>query len=110
MQQRAMLFEVDMKADDVEFLSEMVLQLDDTIRKLVEEQQVLVHKLGVARTQELKEFWDQELTVDEEAAFRRTLDYWDKILIRTWAHLSRAHESRAKAGKTFMTLHSKNLT
>jgi hypothetical protein len=105
-----MLFEVGMKAEDVEFLSEMVLQLDDTIRKLVIEQQELVHKLGVARTLELKEFWDQELTADEEAAFRRTLDYWDKILIRTWAHLSRAHESRAKVGQTFMTLHSKNLT
>jgi hypothetical protein len=107
MPQRAMLFEVGMKADDVEFLSGMALQLDDSIRKLVLEEQQLTHKLGLARAKELKEFWEQELTAEEDADFRRTLDYWDKILIRTWAHLSRAHQSRAKVGQTFMKLNSK---
>lgn len=96
-----------MKADDVEFLSGMVLQLDTTIKKLVAEEQALVHKLGAARAQDLKEFWNQEFTAEEEADFKRTLDYWDKILIRTWAHLSRAHQSRAQVGQTFMKLNSK---
>ena len=103
----AALFEASMKADDVEFLSGMVLQLDVTIRKLVVEEQELSLKLGAARVQELKEFWDQELTPDEDAEFKRTLDYWEKILIRTWAHLSRAHHSRAQVGQTFMKLNSK---
>ena len=96
-----------MKADDVEFLSGMVFQLDDTIRKLVDEEQKLAHKLGEVRVLELKEFWNKELTAEEEADFKRTLDYWDKILIRTWAHLSRAHQSRAQVGQTFMKLNSK---
>jgi hypothetical protein len=96
-----------MKPDDVEFLSGMVVQLDTTIKKLVVEEQELAHKLGEARVLELKEFWNQELTAEEEADFKRTLDYWDKILIRSWAHLSRAHQSRAIVGQTFMKLNSK---
>ncbi|WP_262964542.1 hypothetical protein [Methylobacter psychrophilus] len=96
-----------MKPDDVDFLGEMVVQLDVTIRRLVREEHELALKLGSFRVQELKEFWNQELTNEEDAEFKRTLDYWEKILIRTWAHLSRAHKSRAQVGQTFMKLNSK---
>lgn len=96
-----------MKIEDIEFLEGMVEQLDETIRKLVTEEHTLNHKLGSVRVQELTEFWNQELTSEEEADFRRTLDYWDKILIQTWAHLRRAHQSRAEVGQTFMKLNSK---
>ncbi|MEI6333463.1 MAG: hypothetical protein WCS87_02790 [Methylococcaceae bacterium] len=96
-----------MKPDDVDFLGEMVVHLDVTIRRLVIEERELIVKLGAARVEELKEFWNQELTGEEEAEFKRTLDYWEKILIRTWASLSRAHKSRAQVGQTFMKLNSK---
>ena len=96
-----------MKTEVVEFHSGMVLQLDDTIRKLVLEEQELVYKLGAARVQELKEFWNQELTIEEETDLKRTLEYWDKILIRTWANSRRAHQSRAQVGQAFMKLNSK---
>ena len=101
------LFEVGMKTEDEEFLAGMVLQLDQTIRKLVIEEQELIRKLGDARVQELKEFWNQELTGEEETDFKRTLDYWDKILIRTWADSKRTHLSRAHVGQTLMKLNSK---
>ncbi|WP_087143658.1 hypothetical protein [Crenothrix polyspora] len=96
-----------MKAEDIEFLAGMVEQLDETIRKLVTEEHELTSKLGDARVQELTEFWNQELSLEEEIDFKSTLDYWDKILIRTWAHLVRAHQSRALVGQTFMKLNSK---
>ena len=96
-----------MKAEDVDFLSGMVAQLDITIRKLVIEEQELIVKLGTARVEELKEFWTQELTSEEDTEFKRTLDYWEKILSRTWAHLSRSRKSRAQVGQTFMKLNSK---
>ncbi len=96
-----------MKTEDVEFLSGMVLQLDETIRKLVIEEHELCHKLGDSRVRELKEFWNQELTLEEETDFKRTLDYWDKILIRTWANSNRSHLSRAQVGQTLMKLNSK---
>lgn len=96
-----------MKPDDVDFLGEMVVQLDVTIRKLVIEEHELILKLGSFRVLELKEFWNQELTGEEDAEFKRTLDYWEKILIHTWAHLSRARKSRAQVGQTFMKLNSK---
>lgn len=95
-----------MKPDDVEFMGDMVLQLDQTIQNLVVEQQMLVDRLGEIRVEELKEFWEQGLSPEEEAEFKRTLDYWDKILIQNWAHLRRAHNSRAEVGKTFMKLNS----
>ncbi|MCX7087746.1 MAG: hypothetical protein NTV00_06785 [Methylococcales bacterium] len=96
-----------MNENDQEFLTGMVQQLDESIRKLVLEEHALCTKLGDARVQELKEFWDQTLPSNEENDFKRSLDYWDKILIRTWAHLRRAHNSRAEVGKTFMKLNSK---
>ncbi|WP_152428869.1 hypothetical protein [Methylomonas sp. MK1] len=95
-----------MKADDVEFLSGMAIQLDETIRKLVREEQEILEKLGHARVQELKEFWNQEFTAEEEADFKRSLDYWDKILIRTWVNSKRAVQTRAQVGQTLMKLNS----
>ncbi len=95
-----------MKADDVEFLAGMAIQLDETIRKLVMEEQNILEKLGPTRVQELKEFWNQEFTDEEEADFKRSLDYWDKILIRTWANSKRAHQTRAQVGQTLMKLNS----
>ena len=96
-----------MNERDQEFLAGMVQQLDETIRKLVLEEQELCQKLGDARVLELKEFWNQELTLEEETDFKRTLDYWDKILIRTWANSRRTHQSRAQVGQTLMKLNSK---
>ncbi|MEI6068424.1 MAG: hypothetical protein WCP96_13855 [Methylococcaceae bacterium] len=96
-----------MRPDDVDFLGEMVVHLDVTIRRLVIEERELMVKLGAARVEELKEFWNQELTSEEDTEFKRTLDYWEKILIRTWAHLSRSRKSRAQVGQTFMKLNSK---
>lgn len=95
-----------MKADDVEFLADMAIQLDVTIRKLVMEEQELLEKLGSVRVQELKEFWNQEFTVEEEMDFKRSMDYWDKILIRTWANSKRARQTRAQVGQTLMKLNS----
>lgn len=95
-----------MKADDLEFLAGMAIQLDETIRKLVMEEQEILEKLGHARVQELKEFWNQEFTAEEEADFKRGLDYWDKILIRIWANAKRAHQTRAQVGQTLMKLNS----
>ena len=96
-----------MNERDQEFLAGMVQQLDETIRKLVIEEHELIHKLGDARVQELKEFWNQELTSEEETEFNRTLDYWEKSLICTWANLRRTHQSRAQVGQTLMKLNSK---
>lgn len=98
---------MSLKAEDEEFLHGMVQQLDETIRKLVIEEHELCQKIGEVRVLEILEFWNQELTTDEEAEFKRTLDYWEKILIRTWAHSKRAHQARADVGKAFMTLNSK---
>lgn len=95
-----------MKADDVEFLADMAIQLDETIRKLVMEEQAMLEKLGDDRVQELKTFWHQEFTAEEAADFNRSLDYWDKILIRTWANSKRAHLTRAQVGQTLMKLNS----
>lgn len=95
-----------MKTDDVEFLAGMANQLDETIRKLVLEEQEILQKLGHARSQELREFWNQEFTTEEEIDFKRTLDYWDKMLMRTWADSKRAHQTRAQVGQTLMKLNS----
>jgi hypothetical protein len=95
------------KPEDEEFLHDMVIQLDETIRKLVIEEREISEKLGAVRVEELKEFWQQALSEEEERFFRITLDYWDRTLIRVWAHSSRAHDTRVRVGHTLMKLNSK---
>lgn len=95
-----------MNADGQEFLHDMVIQLDDTIRKLVAEEIALTKKIGADRATELKEFWKQDLSTEEELEFRRTLDHWDKELLRIWARSKRAHHTRAQVGQTLMKLNT----
>ena len=93
-----------MNEADEQFLYDMVTQLDATIKQLVLEEKAAAEKLGAERVAELKEFWKQELSEDEETAFKATLDYWDKILLRLWARTKRTHHSRAEVGRTLMKL------
>lgn len=95
-----------MKAEDQEFLQGMVTQLDESIRKLVDEERQVADKIGAARVDELREFWKQELAAEDEQFFKLTLDYWDKVLIRIWARSKRLHHTRAEVGQTFMKLNS----
>jgi hypothetical protein len=95
-----------MQQADQEFLHDMVTQLDETIRKLVVEEKEVSGKIGSDRVEELREFWKQELSDEEERFFRITLDYWDKILIRIWARSKRAHHTRAQVGHTFIKMNS----
>ena len=95
-----------MKAEDQEFLQGMVTQLDETLKKLVIEERDVANKIGAGRVEELREFWKQELSEEDEKFFKLTLDYWDKILIRIWARSKRLHHTRAGVGQTFMKLNS----
>ena len=47
-------------------------------------------------------YWLMEISEEESQELKLGFDYWDKILIRTWALLERAHETRAIAGQTVM--------
>jgi len=91
-----------MKKADLDFVHEMVVQLDLSIASLTEEEKRIKEKISEDRIEELKEYWMMEITEEESQELKTTFDYWDKILIRTWAHLRRAHETRKKAGQTVM--------
>ena len=95
-----------MKAEDQEFLHGMVTQLNESIIKLVDEERSVANKIGADRVEELREFWKQELSEEDEKYFKLTLDYWDKMLIRIWARSKRLHHTRAEVGQTFMKLKS----
>jgi len=91
-----------MKKDDLEFVHEMVVQLDQSITRLNQDEQRIKKKLTEDRIEELKEYWLMEISEEESQELKLGFDYWDKILIRTWALLERAHETRAIAGQTVM--------
>ncbi|MCK5889753.1 MAG: hypothetical protein KAG19_07405 [Methylococcales bacterium] len=91
-----------MKKADLDFVHEMVIQLDLSIASLVEEEKRIKEKISEDRIEELEEYWNFEITEKESQELTLTFDYWDKVLIRTWARLRRAHESRVKAGQTVM--------
>ena len=91
-----------MKPDDKEFLDDMARHLNGTIRELDAEEKKLSEKIGLQRVQELKEFWNHELSDEEEHFFKMTLDYWDKILIQIWARIKRVRQTRLEVGYTLM--------
>ncbi len=87
---------------DIEFVYGMVEQLDQTIRKLTLDEQEISTKVGEQRTEELREYWQQELDEEDAQELKTTFDYWDKMLLVTWAHRQRAHKVRAKVGQVLM--------
>ena len=91
-----------MKPEDQEFIGEMIRELDETIRRLVAEEQRLVTRLGDERVAELREYWHKELPPAEEESFKLAMDHEDKKLTWIWFRLQRVHHSRAKAGQTLM--------
>ena len=91
-----------MNAQDKEFLNDMAQHLNGTIQELDAEEKKLSEKIGVQRVQELKEFWNHELSEEEERFFKMTLDYWDKILIQFWARIKRVRQTRLKVAHTIM--------
>ncbi|AEG00074.1 hypothetical protein [Methylomonas methanica] len=95
-----------MKADDQEFIENMVIELDESIRRLVEEERRLKLKLGEDRVAELREFWHKQMPESEEESFKRSMDHADRKLTWIWLRLSRLHQSRAKAGRELMKRNS----
>ena len=91
-----------MKKADLEFVHEMVIQLDLSITSLTKEEKRIKEKISDERIEELEEYWRMEITEEESEELKLTFDYWDKVLIRTWACLYKAHDTRAKAGQTVM--------
>ena len=96
-----------MYEENEEFLRGLIRRLDETLRQLALEEQELIRQMGNARIDELLEFWKKELSDEDEAAFKMTMDYWDKIVIRTWARLKRARHTRAEVCQTLMRLTGK---
>lgn len=97
---------VMMTIDDLPFLLTLAEQLDKSISKLIVEEESLTYKMNVDRMETLKTFWKQDLSAQEESEFKKTLDYSDKALIRTWARLKRARHTRAEIKRTLMLLNS----
>ncbi|CAL1239003.1 hypothetical protein [Candidatus Methylocalor cossyra] len=88
--------------DDVQFLEQMVRQLEETIRELSEREQGLMRALGAERTAQLRELWASQLGREEELELRRSLDWRDRELLWMWARLKRARSARVEAGQAIM--------
>ncbi|MCX7075208.1 MAG: hypothetical protein NTZ45_00315 [Methylococcales bacterium] len=91
-----------MNAQDREFLNDMAIQLDEAIKKLAIEELTITEKLGKSRVEELMEFWELKLSEEDERYFRRTMDHWDKDLIRIWSRTKKLRLTRVQVGHTFM--------
>lgn len=91
-----------MKSEDQAFIKEMVRELEHSIRSLIAEERRLIAKLGEERVAELAEYWQRRIPTNEEETFKLTLDHDDKKLTWIWLRLSRARQSRAKAGQALM--------
>ena len=91
-----------MKQADLDFIHEMVIQLDQSIRQLTLDEERISHYIAAERIEELREYWTQEMDEEEAEEFKLSFDHWDRMLIANWARMQRAHITRAKAGQTLM--------
>ncbi|NOQ14626.1 MAG: hypothetical protein GQ583_09155 [Methyloprofundus sp.] len=94
-----------MKQADLDFVLEMVKQLDESIRQLTLDEQRISKKIAKERIEELREYWLQNMDAEEAEEFKLTFDHWDRMLIVNWARMQRAHDTRAKAGQAMMKQH-----
>jgi len=94
------------KLEDQVFIGEMIKELDETIHRLVAEEQRLSLRLGDERIAELREYWQKELPAGDEEAFRLAMDHDDKKMTWIWLRLKRVHQSRAQAGQALMRNHT----
>lgn len=94
-----------MKQADLDFVLEMVKQLDESIRLLTLDEEQIIQKIAKERIEELREYWLQEMDQEEAEEFKLTFDHWDRVLIFNWARMQRAHDTRAKAGQVLMKQH-----
>lgn len=85
-----------------QFLREMIEQLDASIQELTRKEKGLAASLGSGRVAELKEYWDQALSPEEEWALKQSMDFRDRELLWIWSRLRRARTSRANAGEAYM--------
>ncbi|MDD5034385.1 MAG: hypothetical protein PHE55_06470 [Methylococcaceae bacterium] len=91
-----------MTPEDLQFMEQMVKQLDETIAKLAGQERELADAIGPERVEELRELWDQALARNEELELRRSLDWRDRELLWVWSRQRRAHDARANAGQAYM--------
>lgn len=85
-----------------QFLSEMIEHLDTSIQELERQERRIAGSLGILRVEEIREYWEQTLTPEEEWEFKRSMDYRDRELVWVWSRLGRAVASRVSAGQAYM--------
>jgi hypothetical protein len=88
--------------EDDQFMVEMARQLDESIGKLDQREQVLVSYIGRERVEEIRELWDGTLDRSEEEELRRSLDWRDRELLWIWSRKRRAQSARTNVGQAFM--------
>lgn len=84
------------------FLTQMVKKLDETIRELAKREHELKTVLGEDRAEALRELWDQTLDREDELALRSSMDWRDRELLWVWSRQRRAYATRANAGQSIM--------
>lgn len=91
-----------MNKDDLEFIYAMVKQLDESIRCLHAEEQRILTKIDQDRLHDLNSYWNQTLMAEDAQEIKASFDYWEKLLIMTWARLHRIQQTRVQAGQAIM--------
>lgn len=92
-----------LSVDEVNFLTQMAEQLDETIKDLDKQQERMQGLLGDARVLELHELW--EGTYGEGARdIAETIDYHDRELFGLWAKKDKAADQRLRLGRRLMIM------
>ncbi len=93
---------MSLSGEEVEFLSMMALQLDETIQFLGGRQRQLEMMMGLVRVGELREVWESKFIGDMDEC-QSGLDSRERELFSVWIRKERAHEQRLRVGRHLMT-------
>ena len=72
-------------------------QLNASIFKLRRQEELLSKKLGVTRTEELRQFANKEMESRRENAFKQSMSWSDKELVWLWRVINHARDERVGA-------------
>ena len=87
--------------EDVDFLGEMAMQLDETIQALTLRETSIERALGSPRIEELRELWEVRLA-DETTEDLSQMDCREREVLGIWNRKERLYAQRLNVGRRLM--------
>ncbi len=89
-----------------EFLVDTAKELDPSLQKYRSQAKILEDDIDLDKIDELKEYWNHDIPIENEYDFILRMTYSEKQLLRLWSKIFRLKQLRVTVGCKHMQLFS----